>query len=65
MIPSILVRQLEKGLNDYIETTFPMSKTNAHDGLQEHWYCFGKLRKKNCDAKNIRGYRYGMPAVSC
>lgn len=65
MIPSILVRQLEKGLNDYIETTFPMSKTNAHDGLQEHWYCFGKLRKKNCDAKNIRGYQYGMPAVSC
>ena len=34
-----------------------MSKTNGHDGLQEHWYCFGKLRKKNCDAKNIRGYR--------
>lgn len=27
MIPFILVRQLEKGLNDYIETTFPM--TNA------------------------------------
>ena len=27
MIPSILVRQLEKGLSDYIETTFPM--TNA------------------------------------
>ena len=27
MIPSILARQLEKGLSDYIETTFPM--TNA------------------------------------
>ncbi len=25
MIPSILVRQLEKGLSDYIETTFPMT----------------------------------------
>ena len=34
-----------------------MTKTNVFDGLQEHWYCFGKLRKKICDAKNIRGYR--------
>ena len=34
-----------------------MTNTNRFDGLQEHWYCFGKLRKKDCDAKNIRGYR--------
>ena len=25
MLPSILAKQLEKGLNDYIETTFPMT----------------------------------------
>ena len=34
-----------------------LAKSNRHDGLQEHWYCFGKLRKKNCDAKNISGRR--------
>ena len=34
-----------------------LAKSNRHDGLQEHWYCFGKLRKKNCDAKNISGHR--------
>lgn len=34
-----------------------MTKTNAFDGLQEHWYCFGKLRKKDCNAQNIRGSR--------
>ena len=27
MLPSILAKQLEKGIGDYIETTFPM--TNA------------------------------------
>ena len=25
MLPSILVKQLQEGLNDYIETTFPMT----------------------------------------
>jgi len=34
-----------------------LAKSNRHDGLQEHWYCFGKLRKKNCDARNISGHR--------
>ena len=26
MLPSILAKQLEKGIGDYIETTFPMTK---------------------------------------
>lgn len=26
MLPSILASQLEKGIGDYIETTFPMMK---------------------------------------
>ena len=34
-----------------------MTKTNVFDGLQEHWICFGKMRKKICDAKSIRGCR--------
>ena len=27
MLPSILAKQLEKGIGDYIETTFPMANT--------------------------------------
>ena len=34
-----------------------VTKTNRHDGLQEHWFCSGKIRKQTCDARNIRGYR--------
>ena len=33
MLPSILARQLEKGLNDYIETTFPMTNEGFKDTL--------------------------------
>lgn len=29
MLPSILAKQLEKGIGDYIETTFPMTKRNT------------------------------------
>ena len=39
------------------------SKTNGHDGLQEHWYCYNKIRKRTCNARNIRGYR--LREVSC
>ena len=34
-----------------------MTRTNKHDGLVEHWYCYGKIRRRNCKAKNIRGDR--------
>ena len=34
-----------------------VTKTNRHDGLQEHWFCYGKIHKRMCDARNIRGYR--------
>lgn len=33
------------------------TRTNGHDGLQEHWYCYDKIRKRTCKAGNIRGYR--------
>ena len=38
-------------------------KTNGHDGLQEHWHCYEKIRKRTCDARNIRGYR--LREASC
>lgn len=34
-----------------------VTRTNGHDGLQEHWYCYDKIRKRACKARNIRGYR--------
>ena len=34
-----------------------VTKTNRHDGLQEHWFCYGKIHKRMCDARNIRGCR--------
>lgn len=34
-----------------------VTRTNGHDGLQEHWYCYDKIRKRTCNARNIRGYR--------
>lgn len=34
-----------------------VTKANGQDGLQEHWYCYGKIRRKECDARNIRGSR--------
>lgn len=34
-----------------------VTKTNAHDGLQEHWFCYEKIRKRACKARNIRGDR--------
>ena len=36
------------------------TRTNGYDGLQEHWFCYDKIRRKNCDAKNIRGDRLRM-----
>ena len=39
------------------------TRTNGHDGLQEHWYCYDKIRKRMCDARNIRGYR--LREASC
>ena len=40
-----------------------VTRTNGHDGLQEHWYCYDKIRKRMCDARNIRGYR--LREASC
>ncbi|MBF1684696.1 MAG: recombinase family protein [Selenomonas sp.] len=40
-----------------------VTRTNGHDGLQEHWYCYEKIRKRTCDARNIRGYR--LREASC
>lgn len=40
MLPSILAKQLEKGIGDYIETTFPMTnapfKGSVHNMLKEY-----------------------------
>lgn len=40
-------------------------KTNAHDGLQESWLCYGKIksRKQNCNARNIKGDRLRKAAA--
>lgn len=40
-----------------------VTRTNGHDGLQEHWYCYDKIRKRTCDARNIRGFR--LREASC
>ena len=40
-----------------------VTRTNGHDGLQEHWFCYDKIRKRTCDARNIRGYR--LREASC
>ena len=40
-----------------------VTRTNGHDGLQEHWFCYGKIHKRTCDARNIRGYR--LREASC
>ena len=34
MLPSILARQLEKGIGDYIETTFPMTNAPFKGSIQ-------------------------------
>ena len=34
MLPSILAKQLQQGLSDYIETTFPMTNTSFHGSLE-------------------------------
>ena len=38
------------------------TRTNRHDGLQEHWFCYGKIHKRTYDARNFRGYRLRLPA---
>jgi hypothetical protein len=36
MLPSILAKQLEKGIGDYVETTFPMiNEQYTMDGKQD------------------------------
>ena len=40
-----------------------VTRTNGHDGLQEHWYCYDKIRRRTCDARNIRGDR--LREASC
>ena len=35
MLPSILSRQLEKGLKDYIKATFPMTNSCFKDSLDK------------------------------
>ena len=40
-----------------------VTRTNGHDGLQEHWFCYDKIRKRTCNAGNIRGYR--LREASC
>ena len=40
-----------------------VTRTNGHDGLQEHWFCYDKIRKRTCDARNIRGDR--LREASC
>ena len=40
-----------------------VTRTNGHDGLQEHWYCYDKIRKRTCNARNIRGDR--LREASC
>lgn len=35
MLPSILASQLEKGIGDYIETTFPMSNAPFKGSVAE------------------------------
>ncbi len=34
MLPSILAKQLQQGLSDYIETTFPMTNPSFHGSLE-------------------------------
>jgi len=34
-----------------------VTRTNGYDGLQEHWFCYDKIRKRTCKARNIRGDR--------
>ena len=40
-----------------------VTRTNGHDGLQEHWYCYDNIRKRTCNARNIRGDR--LREASC
>ena len=40
-----------------------VTRTNGHDGLQEHWFCYDKIRKRTCKARNIRGDR--LRATCC
>ena len=40
-----------------------VTRTNGYDGLQEHWFCYDKIRKRACKARNIRGYR--LREASC
>ncbi|WP_273079700.1 recombinase family protein [Selenomonas felix] len=40
-----------------------VTRTNGYDGLQEHWFCYDKIRKRTCKARNIRGYR--LREASC
>ena len=40
-----------------------VTRTNGYDGLQEHWFCYDKIRKRTCNAGNIRGYR--LREASC
>ena len=40
-----------------------VTRTNGYDGLQEHWFCYDKIRKRTCKARNIRGDR--LRAACC
>ena len=40
-----------------------VTRTNGHDGLQEHWFCYGKIHKRMCNTGNIRGDR--LREASC
>ena len=40
-----------------------VTRTNGYDGLQEHWFCYDKIRKRACKARNIRGDR--LRAACC
>ena len=58
MLPSILAKQLEKGIEDYIETTFPMTNEpfrgsirNMLDGGEES--VVSSLKKIRRESQNI------------
>ena len=49
MLPSILAKQLQKGIGDYIETTFPMTNEPFKGSVEKMLANKGSVYHEPCD----------------
>ena len=56
MLPSVLAKQLQQGLADYIETTFPMPEKQMRRSLQRKQRCPARLLRQAVQQRRFSAY---------